>query len=342
MNDLIGPLTGVQIRELVESKRNIAPTKTWVTFGEFSSRPPYIDPRIEQYYIELTSGESFESKTRDGKIVLHPSLLLSYKLRFFDKKRGIDKSTSHWVVTPKPNRLNQIDWHEIKFVKPNTIYSRPLYSDDNIVYDQIPDQFNTIKEIKKIQKEFSEYLYRDKKYVIGTHPDLEIYQNQHESRADFMVKVRQAAREKRDNEIDKLERKYDTQLDRINSKINRLTSSLNAKKAEHDARKREEVFGVGETVLGVLLGRRRTTGITTASRRRRMTTQTKLKIDEIKNEIEDLKEEILEVESELKEQVYAITSKWEDVQEEIIDFEITPRRADVFVDEPKIAWIYSK
>jgi hypothetical protein len=340
MNYLRGPLTGIQIKVLMKEKRDRATIKTRVSPGEFSTSPPHIDPNIEQYYVELKNEKPIGSDTRDGKILFNSSLLINYKLRFYDKKRGIDKSTSRWVVTPEPDKLDQIDWSRNQAIDPNAIYSKPLYSDNSIAYNQIPSIFNTVKELKKLQKEFSKYLYRNEKFVIGTHPDLEIYQGQDDTRADFIVKVRQTAREKRDTEIDKLERKYDTKLDRINSRINRLTDSLNAKEAEHDARKREEIFGVGETVLGVFLGRRRTTGITTASRRRRMTTQTKHKIEETKKEIEDLKKELEEVESELKEQVKAITSKWEDVQNEIVDYEITPKRTDVYVDEPKIAWVY--
>jgi hypothetical protein len=155
-----------------------------------------------------------------------------------------------------------------------------------------------------------------------------------------MMRVKHAAREERDQEIDNLEKKYEAKLDRINMKIDRLTGSLESDKAEYDARKREELFGAGETVLGVLLGRRRTTGITTASRRRRMTTRTKHKIEETSREIEELKKEITELEEELREQVQDITEKWDEVDDNIEEYRVNPRRTDVEVGDLKIAWIY--
>jgi hypothetical protein len=340
MNYLRGPLTSVQIKKLMQNKKEtVTASQTRISTREFTSTPPSIDPKIEQYYIELPKEHQYRDRV-DGKIRLVPSLLFKYQLRFYDKKRGIDKITTNWVIAPEPDNLNEIDWDQVTEIDPKTIYDQPIYSPENIVYDQIPSQYNTIKEIKKYQTKFSDYLYRNKKFTILSHPGLKIFQTQNESREDFLVKVKQVSREERDEKIDKLEKKYETKLERLNSKIEKLTGSLDAREAEYDARKREEIFGVGETVLGVLLGRRRTTGITTASRRRRMTTQTKHKIEATKEEIDDLKQEISEIEIELKEEVNKITEKWETVEEDIEEYHITPRRTDVNIEQPKISWIY--
>ncbi len=342
MNYLRGPLTGVQIRKLMKDKKDPITDKPSPTLGEFTNNPPNIDSKIEQYYIELSTGQSKLRGMVDGKVRLLPSLMLNYTVRFFNKKRGIDKTITKWVIAPEPDNLGEIDWDQILEIDPQIIYTQPVYSTENLVYHQIPSQYNTVKELNQYRKKFSDFQYRNQKFSIGTHPGLKLFQIQNESRAEFIGKVKQAAREERDAEIDKLEKKYDSKLDRINSKISRLTGSLSADKAEYDARKREEVFGVGETVLGVLLGRRRSTGITTASRRRRMTTKTKYKIDDTKKEIEQFKQELAELETELKEQVKEITEKWVNVDDEIVDYSITPRKTDIDVDEIKIVWIHYK
>ena len=342
MNYLRGPLTGVQIRKLMNNKKDPIPDKSAPIHGEFTNNPPNIDSKIEQYYVELSASQSKLGGRGDGKIHLLPSLMLSYQVRFFDKKREIDKTISKWVVAPEPNNLGEINWDQIMEIDPQKIYTQPVYSTENLVYHEIPSQYNTIKELNQYRKKFSDYQYRNQKFSIGTHSSLKLFQTQNESRADFIGKVKQTAREERDAEIDKLEKKYDSKLDRINSKISRLTNSLTVDKAEYDARKREEVFGVGETVLGVLLGRRRSTGITTASRRRRMTTKTKYKIDDTEKEIEQFKLELAELEIELKEQVDAITEKWMSVENDIVEYSVTPRKTDVDVDELKIAWIHYK
>lgn len=343
MNYLRGPLLGGQIKKLMLGKKDQITTRKSVTKKDFVATPPTIDPSIEQFYVDGTNLVSINKPASiPGKIQLVPTLLLKYSVRFFDKKRDIDKIEKHWAITPEPNNLGEIDWSQIETLDSRLIYDKPIYSEENLVYHEIPDSYNTKKELRDYRDKLSEFLYRNKSYSISTHPTLKISQEQEESKADFLMRVKQAAREERDQEIDKLEKKYDTKLDSINSKINKLTSSLSSKEAEFDARKREEIFGIGETVLGVLLGRRRTTGITTASRRRRMTTQTKHKIEETSKEIEELKKEMSELEQELEEQVQEITDKWDNVEDKIEEYKINPRRTDIDVDEPKLAWIYFK
>jgi hypothetical protein len=343
MNYLRGPLLGGQIKKLMLGKKDQITTRKSITKKDFVATPPTIDPSIEQFYIDGNNLVYINKPASiPGKIQLVPTLLLKYSVRFFDKKRDIDKIEKHWAITPEPNNLGEIDWSQIETLDSRLIYDKPIYSEENLVYHEIPDSYNTKKELRDYRDKLSEFLYRNKSYSISTHPSLKISQEQEESKAGFLMRVKQAAREERDQEIDKLEKKYDTKLDSINSKINKLTSSLSSEEAEYDARKREEIFGIGETVLGVLLGRRRTTGITTASRRRRMTTQTKHKIEETSKEIEELKKEMSELEQELEEQVQEITDKWDNVEDKIEEYKINPRRTDIDVDEPKLAWIYFK
>ena len=70
-----------------------------------------------------------------------------------------------------------------------------------------------------------------------------------------------------------------------------------------------------------------------------LTSRTLEQLNNVKKEIEELKQEIVEIEMELKDQVNKITEKWENVEKEIEEYQVTPRRTDVNVEEPKIAWI---
>ena len=343
MNFLRGPLTGVQIKKLMTSKKQEGPIKTKITRGEFSKTPPQIDPKIEQYYVERALNTDFDPDLRraliPGKISLVPVLLLNYSVRFFDNKRGLDITEKQWALSPEPNTFGELDWRIIEAIDPRMIHDKPLYSSENLVYHPIPSQYNTQKELDSYRQKLADYLYKNKRYSLGTHKELKLTQEQNELKTDFLVRVKQAAREQRDEEIDKLEKKHDTKIDRLDSKINKLANSLVADESEFNARKREEILGIGETVLGVFMGRRRTTGITTASRRRRMTTRVKHEIADTKKEIEELKQDFNELEQELKEQVEEITENWNKTEENIDEYLVTPRRTDVTVEKLRIAWI---
>ena len=108
---------------------------------------------------------------------------------------------------------------------------------------------------------------------------------------------------------------------------------------EYEARKREEMVGVGETVLSFFMGRRRTSAATTIARRRRMTTKVKMEIEETKEEIDEIKEETEKLENELKNQVDEIVNKWEKAQNYLTTKEIKPRRKDVRIQLVALTWI---
>ncbi|TFH13684.1 DUF87 domain-containing protein [Candidatus Bathyarchaeota archaeon] len=340
MNYLRGPLTGVQIKKLMDEKRaNISSIPRKSVKQDYTKILPSIDPKVMQYYVQIDSQNRLESQS-DDKIMFSAFLLLNYKIRFFDRARGVDTSYENWALAPEIDNLGKIDWSQAKVVDPKLIQSEHRYSKDRVSYSSIPTQFNSSQELDEHRKDFSNYLYRNQRHIISSHPKLKITQSQNETRTDFIMRVKQAAREERDNEVDKLEKKYESKLDKINTKIDQLTRSLDSDEAEYDARKREEVLGAGETIIGVLLGRRRTAGITTASRRRRMTTKSKYKIDDTKRDIEDLKKDVSELEDELRTQVQEITDKWMSVDDDIVEVAITPRRADIEVGDVAIAWIY--
>jgi cell division protein FtsB len=114
---------------------------------------------------------------------------------------------------------------------------------------------------------------------------------------------------------------------------------LASDEAEYEARKREEVIGVGETVLGFMLGRRRTSAATTIATRRRMTSKVKLEMEQSKDEIAKLRTEITNLEGELEEAVKEITDRRQMAKDEVTVVEVKPIRADIDVKMVTLAWV---
>ena len=114
-----------------------------------------------------------------------------------------------------------------------------------------------------------------------------------------------------------------------------------ADEAEHAARSREELLGVGETVLGLFMGRRSTSAISRAATKRRMTSKAKIEIGDTQDEIADLQEEIAKLEAELKQATDEITQRWDGVLDDLTTQELAPRRSDVDVNLVALAWMPS-
>jgi Mg2+ and Co2+ transporter CorA len=198
---------------------------------------------------------------------------------------------------------------------------------------------NSSKELNKIAKDFVNWLYRNMDLELRKHKSLNIFQFPNESIRDFTIRVQQAARELRDKEIDKLNEKHSERINNLRNKLRKFERELASDEAEYEARKREEMLGIGGTVIGVLMGRRPISAGTTIARRRRMSTKAKMDLEETKEDIIELKKEIGDLEEKLKDSASEISAKWQNIDEEIITEKIRPRLTDIQLQMVALGWV---
>jgi len=93
-------------------------------------------------------------------------------------------------------------------------------------------------------------------------------------------------------------------------------------------------------VIGLLgiFGRRSTTAVSRAARKRRLTTTAKADIEESEAEIARLEDEIEDMRQEMQEEAEVITDKWAATLKEIETYAVKPRRTDVQVEVVALAW----
>lgn len=156
---------------------------------------------------------------------------------------------------------------------------------------------------------------------------------------DFKIRLQQAAREQRDSEVDKLEKQFATAIERLEAKLRKEERELSDKEAEHAARKQQELVGIGETVLGFLVGRRTIRGLSTAASQRRITAGVGRAVEESKAEIAEMEQEIDQVEQTIKAQSDAITLKWANLLDELTLEAVAPRRTDINVQMVALVWL---
>ncbi len=377
MSYLRGPLTRPQIRELMKTKRlpiskKIEPAPV-IDVGlkksrsakshlqsepqqliDFSKIPPALDPSITQVFlpIELEERKAVNQLSKKlGQEVFAESIHLIYEpailgraiINFVDRRKDIDEEIKKTLLGQLHGGLSGPDWdqaeelsfelEELSNLPENNVTGQGPF------FDAIPEKANSSKEFSKIGKDFVNWLYRNMELELRKHKKLNIHQHPNESVRDFKIRLQQAARERRDEEVDKLNEKYSKQLDRLQNKLRKFERELASDEAEYEARKREEMLGIGGTVIGVLIGRRPTSAGTTIARRRRMSTKAKMDLEETKEDIVELKKEIDDLEKKLKNLVSEISLRWENIDEEIIIEKIRPRRTDIQLQLISLGWM---
>jgi hypothetical protein len=258
-------------------------------------------------------------------------------VQFVSSKYDVDDLREVAVLLEAPESRGKVDWDEGRTLDlaHSDMSDRPF---GEALFADVPATVSSATKMKALAKNFSDHLYRNQAIVLRRHPSLKLHSRPGEPEGEFIVRCREAAREARDEEVDKLSDKYEKKIEKLSDKLEREQMELAEDEAEYSARKREELLSAGESVLGVFLGRRSGRAVSTAARKRRMTTRAKADVEESKATIVKLSEDIAELEEELREEVEGITERWEEALEEVEDVKVTPRRADIEVERFALAW----
>jgi hypothetical protein len=317
--------------------------------GYLSVRPS-LPPKLEQVFLpvrrsaanaldaleELSGGRVDEAALR---LVYRPRLLAVGRVGFVDRRRKVDAENSVKLLLEPESVGAVVCWDEGSSaeVDPNRLDPEPA---EGSVFAPMIAALGKPRSLATANKDFRDWLYQEHKLEIHHLPELKLYGEVGETEEEFLGRARLAIREKRDAEVDKLSAKVQRALDRLEKKLVREQRELAEDKADYDSRKREELLSAGETLVGMLgiFGRRKRTGLSTAARKRRMTSKAKEDIQESVAEIAALEQEINDLKRQLSEDTEDVTARWEEQLDELTTYAVKPRRTDVRADLVALAW----
>lgn len=367
MSFLAGPMTRPQIKMLMAGRKNdesaqlptVSSGKTSPTTTEpdsttndastlpsdYTAVPPGLDPSITQLFvptaIDPAAALARQSKgaLASAELLYEPALIGCASVDFVDKKRDITRNRQVVLACTEFDVAGNPDWEKCQPLSLTQEELSDRADSRAIGFATLPETLGNARKLSSCSRSLSDWLYRRERLPITVHPATGLFGTTDESERDFAIRLQQAAREQRDREVDALEKKYATQLDRIAEKIRKEERELAQDEAEHQNRKASELIGLGETVLGFFLGRKSTRGISSAMSRRRMTANAKADVEESVETIDELKRQQEEIEAVLKEQAAEITAQWEHPESALTTEELSPRRSDVVIQIVTTGWL---
>ena len=356
MSYLRGPLTRSQISELMKEKKTEllfrGEEKAEETVEEetaeksvegFLDTPPALPPSVDEVFLpvskdvdEALSSADEEVNPDSAVLVYKPMIYASAIAHYYNSRAGIDEETEINLLAPFPQR-GRIDWDEATEIN-IPIDEMEEEPEEGALFQELPDKIDS-RVIKRLEKKFRDYIYRNRPLKVYYNPVLKLYSRPGEDVRDFKIRSSEAARELRDSELDKLSKKFSKKKYALEKKIARMERELEEDKARYSALKRETYMSAGESILGFLLGRRSISSASKVSRKHRMASRAKAEIEEDMQIIEQLKEEMARLEEEAKKAVEEITEKWEQAVENIEEKDIRAKKSDIDVLTVAVAWV---
>jgi hypothetical protein len=318
------------------------------------STPPVPPPGVNQVFLPVTVRDNAALVALEDKVggrvsatgqqlVFEPALVGLAQIAFTDRKLNLSETQDVALMLPVEPDAGSVDWRE---AQPVGLSERDLRTDaprDALFAGGAPAAFASARSMTKLEADLADHLYRNQAFTLLHCPALKLYAKPGETERDFRARAQQAAREARDEAVDKIRDAYEVKLDRITAQKEKEAAELAEDRAQLQGRVAEEVFSGLDSVAGIfgLFGSRRRkslSGVSKAATKRRMTATAQADIDESVAKIKQFEEQLAQLQSDMEAEMSAATDEWTKAAEDIQEVNVAPRKSDIDVRLVSLAW----
>jgi hypothetical protein len=332
---LAGPLTREQIKGFKGSE-NIGYEKTENLIRDNSKMEtkesntgllPYL-PAVKADIMNY-----FEETDNPAEYRYVPSFLIKSSVVFDEQKFGLYIRKKRIFELPIENSP---DWGKAKEYEEEKEFSQD--PDEGIKGFEPFETDVNYKKIRELKTSFKNYLFTNHTIKLFINRELNLISEEGESEESFRLKCKETVEKMIDREVEKAKDSFERKIDRYQDRLDREKIRLDKLEREYSSKKTEEIVSIGETVLGLILGKSSRRALSTAARRRRMTASQGGRIEEQKEKLSQLEEEIKQLKEELEDKIMDIEDKFYDKADSIEPFEVRLEKDDIVISEIAILW----
>ena len=203
-----------------------------------------LPPGIRQYFAPARGG-----------VVYTPMIAGAATVRYTDSKAGLDATRPLVFLTPLTSGPIPVDWEQ---AEPATFRIDQLSTDlpAGATFEELPPAANKADNYDDWSRAFIAWLSSSQSLAVFRSPSLAVTSNGTESEGDFRARLQLAARERRDQEVDRLRQKYAPKSAAIQERLRRAQQARQREEEQASGSKIQAAISIGTSILGGLLGRK--------------------------------------------------------------------------------------
>jgi DNA helicase HerA-like ATPase len=292
---------------------------------------PIFSSNITQKYLYSSQNNSY---------YLQPYLACSCNVHFINASKGIDLETSQSFKIYLNEKMGTIDFDEKEDLE------NILFEDkerQNSSYYSVPTFIQNEKELKSIEKDFSDYIYRNTKVTLYKNDRLKIISKQNESLIDFKIRLQDRLNEKIDDEVEKLQTKFKKDNDSIEAKLSRLEEKLEEEEHQATSTTTDTIIAIGASLLGAFFGKsvinKTNLGkVASSARGASKILKERNDVKYVENDISLLLEDAENLKHMLEDEIEKINTSNLSTNYEIEEIFIKPKRSDIYNTKLELLW----
>ena len=355
MSYLRGPLTRDQIKTLMGPRKAaagavtaqpassaagglaVAPPSTAVAPDGVADRP-VLPPEIQQFFVPVASRPHGSTSLRYASMAIGVA-----SVGFSDSKLRINATRALTVLAGVDPRLGSVEWSE---GTPLEIAAKDLDAEPapgSRFLDLAPAAARA-KSYDAWSKAFKAWLGQSQTLDVFRSHSTGITSTPGESERDFRVRLQTAARERRDEGVEALRRKYAPKLAALDDKIRRAGQAVERESAQATQQKLQTAVSMGATVLGALFGRKTlstaTLGrATTTARGVSRTMKESEDIERARETLEAAQRQKADLEAQAQAEITELGGSFDPLSDVLDPIALRPKRTDIAVQLVALAWV---
>lgn len=335
MSYLRGPLTRAQIKTLADPSKLENPIPVAVAPVPITAKDkPLLPPEIAQYYIPIRS-------SANTRIHYRPMLFGAAEVHYSDSKT-IDLTQQLTLLAEISDGPIALDWNQ---AIPIDVPVEDLESEPEVgaEFAEVPAKATKERSYGAWGKDLATWIYRNHRLELFESPSLGIASNPGESERDFRVRLQQIAREKRDEAVEKLRRKYAPKFDQLEERKRRAEQVVAREQEQAKGQKYQTAISVGATLLSSFLGRRRvsmgTLGrATTVARGASRSMKEANDVSRAEENVAAITQKLADLEAEFKDETAMLERAFDAQSEELGKVSLKPKKVNIDVKLVALAW----
>lgn len=295
---------------------------------------PALPADIQQFFIP--------ARGRGDSVLYRPVIFGAAKINFADAKTRIDMIQDVTFTAAITDNAIPVNWEDAKAldVPASDLERNPI---DGAQFADLPPAASKAKNYAAWQKDLVTWLYGTQQIELFLSPSTKTVSNPGEDERDFRIRLSQSTREKRDDLVEQLRKKYAPKVLALQERIRKAQEAVAREKAQADQQKMQTAISFGATLLGALGGRKINSSgnigkATTAVRGASRTMKEGQDIGRAEDNVEALEQRLNDLNAEIEEQIQKLTSAV-DPQTEVFDtVTIKPKKTNIVVPLCTLVW----
>lgn len=348
---LAGPLTLAQIRGLRGTETEVLTSSTAERAGSKATEPrdpmpaasgvsekePLLPAGVKRVF--LVARQPLSS---DGTIY-HGTLLGSVKIHYVQEKFRVDLWQTVTLLADIPALDQPVAWDAAEQVLdrelPVEAGPRP-----GARFAALPPAAGRAANYPDWSAQLHDFIHQNQVLAIFEAPDLRLTSQPGETETQFRVRLGQSSREKRDEAVENLRKRYRAKFDLIEQRLRTARARVDRESSEFQSRTFSTAVSVGAAILGAFMGRKRlsSTNVSRAAsavRSAGSAVRERSDVGRAEETVGDLERKLEDLNAELQAEIDQVEAGLSPNSIRLNPITVRPRKSDLSTAPLIVAWV---